>query len=165
MLCTFCECKCVSPNELAKGKSFLSVYVSIQKLLHISLLQWFAMEHTPFLWGGDLDPLLISGSLGPPEFTTQTPYRSVQPFLQGSRLCPTDRETHTETTLHLQQYATSLHSVHVMLPNNSTTGMLLWWPQVPVKPSLGSRYQRPFSLFKTNLQAMSLLKNLMTQAN
>jgi len=33
---------------------------------------------------GDLDPHLIHGSLGPPEFSTQTAPRSVQPFLQGS---------------------------------------------------------------------------------
>jgi len=34
--------------------------------------------------GVDLDPNLIHGSLGPPESSTQTASRSVQPFLQGS---------------------------------------------------------------------------------
>jgi len=33
---------------------------------------------------GDLDPHLIHGSLGPPESTTKTAFRSVQSFLQGS---------------------------------------------------------------------------------
>jgi len=39
---------------------------------------------------GYLDPHLIGlhGSLGPPEFITQTAYRSVQPFLQSSRQRP-----------------------------------------------------------------------------
>jgi len=44
---------------------------------------------TPFLSKlplcmGDMDIHLIHGSLGPPESTTQTASRSVQPFLQGS---------------------------------------------------------------------------------
>ena len=42
---------------------------------------------------GNLDLHLIHGFLGPPEFTTQATSRSVQPFLQGSRLWQTDRPT------------------------------------------------------------------------
>jgi len=45
----------------------------------------------------DLDPHLTHGSLGPPESTTQTASRSVQPFLQGSRLWQTDRQTSQST--------------------------------------------------------------------
>ena len=39
------------------------------------------------------EPLLIHGSLGPLESTTQTASWSVQPFLQGSRSWQTDRQT------------------------------------------------------------------------
>jgi len=44
---------------------------------------------------GDVDrgPYLIRGSLSPPEPTTQTAYRSVQPFLQGLLVSQTDRQT------------------------------------------------------------------------
>jgi len=41
------------------------------------------------------DPGQIHGSLGLPESTTQTTSQSVHPFLQGSPLCPTDRQTRT----------------------------------------------------------------------
>jgi len=41
---------------------------------------------------GDLDPHLTHGSLGPPESSTQRASRSVQPFLQGSLVCQTDRQ-------------------------------------------------------------------------
>ena len=40
---------------------------------------------------GDMDPHLLHGSLGPPESSTQTASRSVQPFLQGSLVWQTDR--------------------------------------------------------------------------
>jgi len=36
-------------------------------------------------------------SLGPPEFTSQKASRSVQPFLQGSRLSQTDYATPSDT--------------------------------------------------------------------
>jgi len=84
-----------------------------------------------FQWGGeqpskisllleDPDPHLIHGSLGPSESTTQMASRSVQPFLYGSRMWPTD--THTDRLkLHLQKEATSLHSVRVMWLNNKVT--------------------------------------------
>jgi len=69
---------------------------------------------------GDPDPHLIHGSVGPSESTTQMASRSVQPFLYGSRMWPTD--THTDRLkLHLQKEATSLHSVRVMWLNNKVT--------------------------------------------
>jgi len=40
-----------------------------------------------------------SGSLGPPESSTQTASRSVQPFLQGSLVWMTDRQRDRQTTL------------------------------------------------------------------
>ena len=46
----------------------------------------------PFPWG-DLDPHLIHGTPGPPKSSTQTAARSVQPFLQGSLVWQTDRQT------------------------------------------------------------------------
>jgi len=49
---------------------------------------YFTMGHPfpticPFPWG-DLEPHLIHGSLGPPQYSTQMAARSVQPFLEGS---------------------------------------------------------------------------------
>jgi len=41
----------------------------------------------------DMDPHLIHGSLGQPESSTQTESRLVQPFLQGSLVWQTDRQT------------------------------------------------------------------------
>jgi len=50
-------------------------------------------QHYPFTCG-DLDPHLIHGSLGPPEFTPQTTSWSVQPFRRAhDRDRPTDRQT------------------------------------------------------------------------
>jgi len=40
---------------------------------------------------GDMDPHLIHGSLGPPESSTQTAFRSVQPFCRDHSV--TDRQT------------------------------------------------------------------------
>jgi len=48
---------------------------------------------------GDLDPHLIHGSLGPPESSNQTASRLVQPFLQGSLVWQTERQTDQENTL------------------------------------------------------------------
>jgi len=42
---------------------------------------------------GDLNPHLIHGPLGPPKSSTQMTSRSVQPFLQGSLVWQTDRQT------------------------------------------------------------------------
>jgi len=46
---------------------------------------------------GDLDPHLIHGSLGPPKSSTQTAYRSVESFLQGSLVWQTDHTTRSIT--------------------------------------------------------------------
>ena len=46
-------------------------------------------QNCPFAWR-DLDPHLIHGSMDPPESSTQTASRSVQPFLQGSLVWQTD---------------------------------------------------------------------------
>jgi len=46
----------------------------------------------PFPWG-DVNPHLIHGPLGPAKSLTQTASRSVQPFLQGSLVWQTDRQT------------------------------------------------------------------------
>jgi len=54
-------------------------------------LQWvaiLALKIVPSL--GDLDPRVI---LGPPDYTSLTASRSVQPFLQGLRSWQTDRQT------------------------------------------------------------------------
>ena len=52
----------------------------------------FRPQSCPFTCG-DLDPQVIHGSLVPPDSTSQTASRSVQPFLPGSRSCQTDRQT------------------------------------------------------------------------
>ena len=44
----------------------------------------------------DLSPRLIHGFWDPTESIIQTASQSVQPFLQGSRLCPTDIQRHTD---------------------------------------------------------------------
>jgi len=52
---------------------------------------------------GDLDPHLIRGSQGPTKSSTQTASRSVQPFLQDSLVCHTDRPHYSVSSnrLHL----------------------------------------------------------------
>jgi len=58
-------------------------------------LQWDAHSPPkicPFPWR-DLDPHLICGSLVQPKSWTRTTARSVQPFLQGSLVWQTDRQT------------------------------------------------------------------------
>jgi len=66
---------------------------------------------------GDLDLHLIHGSLGPPESSTQTASRSVQPFLQGSLVWQTDRQTDHAT----RSLTTGRIYVHTtaMRPNNA----------------------------------------------
>jgi len=61
-------------------------------------LQWDAPSPSKLpLRMGDLDPHLIRGSFGPPESSTRTASRSVQPFLQGSLVWQTDRQTDRPT--------------------------------------------------------------------
>ena len=49
-------------------------------------------QSCPFPVGGS-QPRLLHGSLGPHMSATQTASRSVQPFVQGSAVCPTDTQT------------------------------------------------------------------------
>jgi len=56
-------------------------------------LQWdtpLPRQNYPVPWG-IWAPHLVHGSLGPPESSTETAYRSVQPFLQGSLVWQIDR--------------------------------------------------------------------------
>jgi len=75
-------------------------YWLVQLFLHSS------PQSVPILYNGPLPsplkiapshggsgPHLIHGSLSPPEPTTQIASRSIQPFLQGSQLWQTDRQT------------------------------------------------------------------------
>jgi len=50
----------------------------------------FSPQNCPFPWG--YEPHLTHGSLGPPEFSTQTEFRSVEPFFAGLTTV-TDRQT------------------------------------------------------------------------
>jgi len=78
----------------------------------------FSPQNCPFPLG-NLDTHLIHGSLGPPESTTQTASRSVQPFLQGSR----SRQTHRPT-----DHATSsvtIGCIYVVLPCGLSVAMKL----------------------------------------
>jgi len=64
----------------------------------------------------DLNLHLIHGSLGPCESVPQTASRSVQPFLHGSRTCPSDTHTHTHT--HIQtDHATPSVGIACVLVN------------------------------------------------
>jgi len=67
---------------------------------------------------GDLDPHLKHGSVGPPESLTQLASRSVQPFLQGSLVWQTDRQTNANqlvTIGHIYVCSTA------MQPNNTSS--------------------------------------------
>ena len=56
--------------------------------LTITMLPYVRLPLKSALLVGDLDPLLIHGSLGPPESSSQTASRSVQPFVHSSLQCP-----------------------------------------------------------------------------
>jgi len=73
---------------------------------------------------GDMNPYVTHGFLGPPEYTTQTASRSVQPFLHGSQLycdIPTDRPIDHDTTLRVYSvynYTMSQKSSHLSVVCN-----------------------------------------------
>jgi len=75
----------------------------------------FTPQNCPF--HGDLNRHLIHGSLGPPESSTQTEPRSLQPFLQGSlqylkyERWPTRGVVAANTVLHMRCERATLHSV------------------------------------------------------
>jgi len=57
-------------------------------------LEWATLPPSKLLLPmGDVDPYVIHGSLSPPESSTQTASWLVQPFLQGSLVWQTDRQT------------------------------------------------------------------------
>jgi len=62
--------------------------------LYFTMGRPFPPQNYPFPCA-DLDPHLIYGSLGPPESSTQTVSRSLQPFLQGSLVWQTDRPNYS----------------------------------------------------------------------
>jgi len=73
----------------------------------------FSHSKLPILVG-DPDPNLIHGSAGPPDSTSQTASRSVEPFLHGSHSVR-DRQT-DQPTDHTTRSVTIGH----MRPNNTT---------------------------------------------
>ena len=67
-------------------------------------------------WGHLSPHLIMHGPLVSPKSIPQSAPSSIHPFLRGLRLCPTDRNTHTDhATL---AAAASLHCMHAMHPNN-----------------------------------------------
>ena len=64
--------------------------------LYFTVDRHFPLQNCPFAWGIWTGPHLIHGSLGPPNSTSQTTSRLVQPFLQGSRLWQTDTDGQTD---------------------------------------------------------------------
>jgi len=69
-----------------------SVDCTITQTKHADKRPPLPRQNWPFATG-DLDPHLIHAYLGPPDSTTQTTSRLVQPFLQGSRSWQIDRQT------------------------------------------------------------------------
>jgi len=94
---------CTSPNSCFLGPT----RVEIPNGIWISSAVFFTAHRTyngpPFppqncpFPRGDLDTHLIHDSMGPSKPATQTASRSVQPFLQGSLLWQTDRQTDDAT--------------------------------------------------------------------
>jgi len=79
-----------NPNGISTGSAVFAQMTA----KYTFTLQWdapFPPQTYPFHGGSG--PHLTDGSLGPPESSTQTASRSVQPFLQGSLVWQTDRPT------------------------------------------------------------------------
>jgi len=70
-------------------------------------------QNCPFSWGRSRPPTKTHGSFG---LITMSNHRDWLINFCRAHRCPTDRQTDTQTTLHQQQYATPLHSVHAMVP-------------------------------------------------
>ena len=79
-----------NPNEI----SICSAVFAQLTVKSAYTLQWSSPppQHCPFTWG-NMDPYLIHGALGPPQLTSQTASRSVQPFSQVSRLWQSGKQT------------------------------------------------------------------------
>jgi len=86
----------------------------------------FSRQYWPFACG-DLDPSLTHGSLGPPESTSQTASRSVQLFLQGSRLWQTNRLTDRQTDTPRYSVCNNTPHLHCseMQPNNKLCNIVV----------------------------------------
>jgi len=81
----------LNPNDMSSGSPVFCA-------THSKVSLYFRMGHSPppsklLLHMGDVDPYVIHGSLSPPESSTQTASWLVQPFLQGSLVWQTDRQT------------------------------------------------------------------------
>ena len=70
----------LNPNDISIGSAVFAQLAVLS--LYFTMGYPFSPKNAPSR--GDLDPHLIHGSLGPPESSTQTTFRSVQLFLQGS---------------------------------------------------------------------------------
>jgi len=108
-------------------------------------LQWDAHSPPkicPFPWG-DLNPYLIHGPLGPPQSSTQTASRSVQPFLQDSLAWQTDRPTdHATRSLTIDRIyvrSTAMRSKNEMALQRAEMRMVRWICNVKVKDRVASK--------------------------
>jgi len=83
--------------------------------------QWAGRPPIPSHWENWTH--VIRGSLGPPESVIQTASRSVQPFLHGTSVWPTDRQT--QTMLRVASVASDSHysqwSVFLLHPLSQMT--------------------------------------------
>ena len=72
-------------ESISPGMAWKCLFVHRHSVVRHSRACTFP-KNCPFAWG-DLDPHLIHGSFSPPESTTQTANRLVQPFLPRHVLC------------------------------------------------------------------------------
>ena len=77
-----------NPNSILLG-SAVSAQITAECAYAVQWDAPFPLKFAPSHGGSG--PYLIHGSLGPPESSTQTASRSVQPFLQGSVVWQTNR--------------------------------------------------------------------------
>jgi len=81
----------------------------------------FRPQNCPFT-SGFWTPHLTHGSLGPPEKTSRTASRSVQPFFQGPQSCQTDRQIDDRQT----DDTTPSVAIGRMTFGNSTLVLVAW---------------------------------------
>jgi len=80
------------PNAISIGWAVFAQTTA--ESLYFTMGCHFPPQNCPFPWGmWSYGPHLIHGSLGPTKSLTQTVSRSLQPFLQGSLVWQTDRQT------------------------------------------------------------------------
>jgi len=81
------------PPESKSQRASQSVHPFLHReSLYFTTGRPLSPKNCPFPWKTDLDRHLIRGSFDFSESSSQTASRSVQPFLQGSLLCQTDRQ-------------------------------------------------------------------------